>query len=188
MSRSGQAKVSISYNGGVVLKIQLNPSVYAYYTKTQNQSSKNAYQNDLPSQQSSHFSVVNDLQNFPAIFENDSAFIEKIRQAWGFTNRDQVRIFVVPKGQSRVRVGSFLNDNRNSRRTNELHINMRSTRHRLNELELGLSDPILTDDERRGLIASMQSRLTEYERALKAEMARLAAMPRSGVIVVEREE
>jgi hypothetical protein len=87
-----------------------------------------------------------------------------------------------------VPVGSFLNSNTSSPRTQELNINIRSARGRLRDFEAGIFDPHLTREERNGLINSMQLSLEEYERALTKEMARLAAMPRSGVIVVEREQ
>jgi hypothetical protein len=123
-----------------------------------------------------------------ATSDEDKALVESVRRFMGLTDRDSVRIFVVPKGQNRVPVGSFLNSNTSSARTQELNINIRSVRGRLQEMEAGIFDPRLTEEERNGLINSTQRSLEAYERALAKEMARLAAMPRSGVVVVEREQ
>ncbi|MCL2202415.1 MAG: hypothetical protein FWB88_00550 [Defluviitaleaceae bacterium] len=136
----------------------------------------------------SHLSVRNEVGGLFATSEEDKALVESVRRFLGLTDRDAVRIFVVPKGQNRVPVGSFLQSNTSSPRTQELHINIRSVRGRLRDFEAGIFDPRLTDEERNGLINSMQRSLEAYERALTKEMARLAAMPRSGVIVVEREQ
>jgi len=135
-----------------------------------------------------HFSVVNDMRDLAAIFQEDSALVESVRRAMGLTDRDNVSIFVVPKGQNRVPVGSFLNSNTSSGRTQRLHINIRSAKSRLRELENGMSDPQLTSDERSRSVHSMRRSIEEYKRELAGEMARLAAMPRSGVVVVEREQ
>jgi len=136
----------------------------------------------------SHFSVINEVRGLFATSADDHALVESVRRFMGLTDRDAVRIFVVPKGQNRVPVGSFLNSNTSSPRTQELHINIRSVRGRLRDFEAGIFDPQVTDEERNGLINATQRSLAEYERALAKEMARLAAMPRSGVVVVEREQ
>ena len=135
-----------------------------------------------------HISVVNDMRDLAAIFQEDSALVESVRRALGLTDRDNVSIFVVPKGQNRVPVGSFLNSNTSSSRTQRLNVNIRSAKSRLRELENGMSDPQLTSDERARSANSMRRSIEEYARELAGEMARLAAMPRSGVVVVEREQ
>jgi hypothetical protein len=171
-----------------VEKSQTVCSVLNRYNESQSPSNDSIQtQSDSPGFDS-HLSVINEVRSLFATSEEDNALVESVRQFLGLTDRDTVRIFVVPKGQNRVPVGSFLNSNTSSPRTQELNINIRSVRGRLREFEAGIFDPRLTDEERNGLVNSTQRSLEEYERALSKEMARLAAMPRSGVIVVEREQ
>ena len=120
--------------------------------------------------------------------ESDKPQIEAIRNALRLTGRDNVQIYVVPKGQRRIPLGSYINRNQTSPRLQELSQNMKRSKARIGELEIGISSPDLSEEERSRMINTLKQNIKDYERALSAEKNRLSALPISGWVVVEREE
>ena len=136
--------------------------------------------------------VINDLQSWAAslssgVFDQDRDIIDRVRQTWGLTERDNVQVFVVPAGQlRRMPITSFITRPTTSPRLQQITLSISMSMNRITELEMGLCDPSLTEEERARMITGLEGNLSRYERAASRERARLAVAPRSGVIVVER--
>jgi len=126
------------------------------------------------------------MQGWLQNLEKDKDLIEATRIAFGLTNEDNVQIFVVPKGQNRIQLGSVITRPTTSPRAEQLTRLVSSTTARLREVEIGTYSKELTDDERARMMGSLRSEINRNQRALSRERARIATLPRSGWIIVER--
>jgi predicted nucleic acid-binding OB-fold protein len=119
--------------------------------------------------------------------ESDKELIEQVRRFAGLTDNDNVRIFVVPKGQTRIQTSSVIIRPNTSPQAQQISLNISRSQRRLHEIEKGINHDDLSDEEKSRLKGALQSNVRSYERALARERARIATMPRSGWIIVERE-
>jgi len=119
--------------------------------------------------------------------ERDRALIDALRQMHGLTDRDNVQIFIVPKGQNRIQPGSFITRPTTSPRAEELTRLISRNRTLMQELKIGIQSEDLTDDQKSARINSLRNTISTNERDLHRERARIATLPRSGWIIVERD-
>ncbi|MCL2217374.1 MAG: hypothetical protein FWB91_10200 [Defluviitaleaceae bacterium] len=136
--------------------------------------------------ESSASAAQQQLQGWLQGLEQDRELVERTRQAFGLTDRDNVQVFVVPRGQNRIRPGSVITRPNTSPRLQELQRLINNTNARIHELEIGTQSEELTDEEKSRMKNSLRNTITQNERALNRERARIATLPRSGWIVVER--
>ena len=130
-------------------------------------------------------SVQNDISDWIFNLEQDADLIERTRQQWGFTDRDNVKILVVC-ANSRFQPMSFVTRPTRSPRSDELTIAISRRMSEISELEMGKGDPNMTDAERSRKINALEQNIRDSRRDLSRERARLRRGPRSGFVVVQR--
>ena len=159
---------------------QINMPINKLLAKKQNAADNNAsnwQQNLIESQQS----VLNSISEWLfSMHQNDDA-VQRVRQQWGFTDEDNVQIFVVPSN-FRIPPMSFVTRPTSSPRSNELTRTISRRMSEISDLERGI-DPSLNDSDRSRQISSLENTIRETRRELNAEKARLRRAPRSGFVV-----
>lgn len=134
-------------------------------------------------------SIINSINSWIFNTTQDEDLVARTRQAWGFNDRDNVNILVVPAGQNRIPPMSFVTRPTSSPRSMELQREITRSMGSISELELGLGDPSLTEEERARMIGQLQQEMSAARRNLNNEMSRLRNnAPRSGFVVVQRPE
>ena len=134
-------------------------------------------------------SVINSINSWMLNTVQDDELVARTRQAWGFTDRDSVNVIVVPAGQNRIPPMSFVTRPTSSPRSMELQREVTRSMGEISELELGLGDPSMTEEERARAIGRLQTQMASARRNLNNEMSRLRnSAPRSGFVVVQRPE
>ena len=118
----------------------------------------------------------------------DRPLVDQIWQAHGLTNRDNVRIFVVPPN-SRIRPGSFIHRPTENAATRRLSLKITRLQRQLQENETGISQQSRFDEaevnERENARErhNLKREIEEHRRSLRRARRRLADAPRSGFIV-----
>ena len=131
--------------------------------------------------------------------DSDRPLVERTLRAFGLTERDDVRVFVIPRSNGSRRglqAGSFIHRPTTSRQTDRISRSIRRLSTQIRDKELGISESAQRA-QRKGQDAEnkldrelslMRIRLAEYRQLLRREQQRLANGPRRGWIVVERDE
>lgn len=133
-------------------------------------------------------SVINDISGWLFNLEQDNELKDQVRQSWGLTDQDNVQILVIPKGERRIQPMSFVTRPSRSPRSDQLTLEISRSRSRISELNQGIADPTLTSEERAKQVGSLEQVIRDSQRALAREKSRLSNAPRSGFIVVQRDE
>ena len=129
--------------------------------------------------------------------ESDRPQVERVRRAFGLTDSDNVRVFVIPRsnrGGRGLSTGSFIYRPTTSRQTERISRSIRRVSREIREIEYGTANRVPNRAEKTAEIEEarelhlLRVKLTEYQQQLRREQQRLANGPRRGWIVVEREE
>lgn len=126
--------------------------------------------------------------DFPSTQDKDRELIQQYFEAFRLTDRDQVQIYVIPKGYSGLKPGSYIHKPTASTKTQQLSKIIKNTMRQIQELESGISNIDISEDERASQIALLRNNLQQYKKSLSNEQTRLSNLPRSGYIIIERDE
>ena len=122
--------------------------------------------------------------------ETDRPLVERTLRAFRLTDRDRVQVIVISPSQRRGilrTAGSFIHRPTTSIKTKRLSARINRVEREIQELEIGITDKDMTDKEISRELHLLRYNLDVFKRALRAEQARLARLPRTGWIVVERD-
>ena len=118
----------------------------------------------------------------------DKELKDAIRRAHGLGKQDNVQVYIVPKGKMKSFLGSFITRPNTSTKAQQLTMNINNSTSRLRELEMGFSGHELSKEEKARLMNSLRHNIRDKQRSLENEKKRISALPRSGWIVVERDD